>query len=150
MKENISRIGRLYFLIILGACLSFNGCTSDDNDDVIKLTWLEKYDGTKWVDGDDFLFIRIIDNTNIIFETWFSDGPCFVYNVSGGNVDFKIIENGTDKLIFEIIEDGEIQKLTLMVNGDILTILLEYNDKSETLTFRKTNEDVDNFLLCES
>ena len=41
------------------------------------------------------------------------------------------------------------EKFTLKISGDTLTILLEYKDESDTLTLQKTNADVDNFPLCD-
>jgi len=147
MKTKILKHNLLFFSIILSLIVSFNGC-SDDEDDIIQQTWLEKYDGTKWEDGDG-LYWRIIDNTNTIIESWYHDGPCYAYYISDGNVIFEIIENSTNKLVFHVIEDGNTQTVTLRVNGDTLTVLFEYNDKSDSISFKKTTVDVDDFTLCD-
>ena len=47
----------LYVFFLLSLAVSFNGCSSDD-DDITSQTFLEKYDGTKWINTeslDDFL-----------------------------------------------------------------------------------------------
>ena len=64
-------------------------------------------------------------------------------------VNFEIIENSTNKLVFHVIEDGNTQTVTLRVNGDTLTVLFEYNDKSDSISFKKTTVDVDDFTLCD-
>ncbi len=58
MKEKFLRLWSLYFCFILVVGLSFQSCNSDDDDDIddiIEQTWLEKYDGTKWVDDEEFV-----------------------------------------------------------------------------------------------
>jgi len=147
MKTKILKRNLLFISIILSLVVSFNGC-SDDDDDIIQQTWLEKYDGTKWEDGDG-LYWRIIDNTNIILESWYHDGPCYYHSISDGNVNFEIIENSTNKLVFRVVEDDNTQTITFRVNGDTLTVLLEYNGRSETISFKKTAVNVDDFTLCD-
>lgn len=149
MRAKYFLTGHLYFFLILGACIGFTSCDSDDEDEIVQQTWLEKYDGTKWVDEDDFLYIRIVNNTNIIIESWVNEPDCYIYNVSDGNVNFNIIENSTNQLVFEVNEGDDMEKFTLKISGDTLTILLEYKDESDTLTLQKTNADVDNFPLCD-
>ena len=137
----------LYLFVLIGLVLSFSNCTSDDDGDIQSKTWLEIYDGTKWEDGDG-LYWRIIDNTNIILESWYHDGPCYWHSRSDDNFIIKIIENSANKLVIQIIEDN-ITTMTLSVNGDTLTVLFESNGKSETMSFKKTTVDVDDFILCD-
>ena len=118
MKTKILKHNLIFFSIILSLIVSFNGC-SDDEDDIIQQTWLEKYDGTKWEDGDG-LYWRIIDNTNTILESWYHDGPCYWYSIPNGNVNLEIIENSTSKLVLHVIEDGNTLSLE---DGAILKIL---------------------------
>ena len=138
----------LYLFIILGLTLSFNNCTSDDDEDILTQTWLEKYDGTKWEDGDG-LYWRIIDNTNTILESWYHDGPCYWHSIPEGNENFEIIENSTNKLVIHVIEDGNTETVTLRINGDTLTVLFEENGESETIYLDKTSVNVDDFTLCD-
>ena len=147
MKTKILKHNLLFFSIILSLIVSFNGC-SDDEDDIIQQTWLEKYDGTRWEDGDG-LYWRIIDNTNTILESWYHDGPCYWHSIPEGNENFEIIENSTNKLVFRVVEDDNTQTITFRVNGDTLTVLLEYNGRSETISFKKTAVNVDDFTLCD-
>ena len=149
MRAKYFLTGHLYFFLILAACIGLTSCNSDDEDEIVQQTWLEKYDGTKWVDEDDFLYIRIVNNTNIIFESWVNEVECYIHNVSDGNVNFNIIENSNNQLVFEVNEGDDMEKFTMKISGDTLTILLEYRDESDTLTFQKTNADVDNFPLCD-
>jgi hypothetical protein len=148
MKTKLRNYRYAWFFVLLGSFLSFTNCNSDDEDSKVQQTWLEKYDGTKWEDGND-LYWRIIDNTNKIVESWYQDGPCYIYNIADDNVNFEIIENSSDKLVFHTIEDDNINTFTLSVNGDTLTVLFEYNGKSETIMFTKTNVNVDDFILCD-
>ena len=138
----------LYLFVLIGLVVSFSNCTSDDDADIQSKTWLEIYDGTKWEDGDG-LYWRIIDNTNTILESWYHDGPCYWYSIPNGNVNLEIIENSTSKLVLHVIEDGNTETVILRVNGDTLTVLFEYNGESDTLSFKKTTVDVDDFTLCD-
>ena len=137
----------LYLFVLIGLVVSFSNCTSDDDADIQSKTWLEIYDGTKWEDGDG-LYWRIIDNTNTILESWYHDGPCYHHSIADGNVNFKIIENSTSKLVFDVIENVN-TTVTLRINGDTLTVLLESNGKSETISFKKTTLDFDSFTICD-
>jgi len=135
-----------YLFVLIGLILSFTNCTSDDDGDIPSKTWLEIYDGTKWEDGND-LYWRIIDDTNTILESWYQDGPCYIHRGIDDRFTIKIIENSANKLVFQVIANNT-ETMTFRVNGDTLTVLFEYNDKSETITFKKTTVDVDDFTIC--
>lgn len=153
MKAKYFLKGHLYFFLILVAGISFQSCNSDDDDDIdeiIQQTWLEKYDGTKWVDEDDWLYIRIVNNITIISESWHKDGDCFIYSVADEDVEFDIIENSENKLVFEVVGDV-FQRNTMTVSGNTFTWVIEYEfwEEPATVTFQKSDADVDNFPLCD-
>ena len=155
MKAKFLLLRSLCLFLILVAGLAVQSCSSDDDDgsgDIIVQTWLEKYDGTKWeaAEEDDFLYIRIVNNTNIISESWHRFRECFIYNVADKDDEFEIIENSPNRLVFEVVGDV-FQRNTMTVSGNILTWVIEYEfwEEPATVTFEKTTVDVDGLPLCE-
>lgn len=155
MRTNNIKYRLLYLFVLLGFTISFNSCTSDDNDDILSQTWLEKYDGTKWVDDDELLHWRINDNMSTVVETYYHDGPCYAYGTLNLNqcddiVCFEIIENSTSKFVVQADNDGEIETMTFTVKGNTLTLLFEgvfAND--ESIVLHKTFMNFDEFTICE-
>ncbi|MGA9270334.1 MAG: hypothetical protein WBV45_06905 [Lutimonas sp.] len=160
MRAKYFLTGHLYFFLILAACIGLTSCNSDDEDEIVQQTWLEKYDGTKWNDGSE-VYIKIIGNTSVILESWFLDDSCYVYNVylyelihenaNLGIAFFEIIENSTNKLVFQVKIFESTETITLRVNGDTLTIKRENNAREgwESKDFKKTTVDFDDFTICD-
>ena len=143
MKTKILKQKFLYFFILLSLTVSFNGCSDDDEPQ----TFLEKYDGTKWTFNGEGMYIRIIDNTNIILEEWYLDGDCYEYDTFNDGI-IEIIENSTNKLVIQVTDDGEIETLTFTIEGDVLTVVITDVDGFETVSLIKTSVNVDEFEIC--
>jgi len=144
MKTKILKHRFLYLFILLGLTISFNGCSDDDDE---PQTFLEKYDGTKWVFNGEDIYIRIVDNTSIILEEWYFDGDCYEYDTFNYG-SLEIIENSKNKLVIQITDDGEIETLSFTVEGDVLTVVVTDDDGFETISLLKTTVNVDEFEIC--
>ena len=142
MKTTILKHRFLYIFILLSLTISFNSCSDDDEPQ----TFLEKYDGTKWFsDDDDDLYIRIIDNTSVIFEQWFLGHDCYYYYTLGDNDSVEIIENSKDKLVLRLTYD---ETVTVTVEGDIMKFIVTEVDGFHTIFFTKTLMNVDDLQIC--
>ncbi|MEN8125772.1 MAG: hypothetical protein ABFR32_11655 [Bacteroidota bacterium] len=134
----------LFLFIVLGLTLSFNACSSDDDE---PQTFLEKYDGTIWTFSGEDIYIRIIDNESIILEEWYLDNDCYEHDTLNYEV-LEIIENSTDKLIIKITDDGETETFTFTIEGEVLTVVITEVDGFETVSLIKTSVNVDEFEIC--
>lgn len=134
----------LFLFIVLGLTLSFNACSSDDDE---PQTFLEKYDGTIWTFSGEDIYIRIIDNESIILEEWYLDNDCYEHDTLNYEV-LEIIENSTDKLVIKITDDGETETFTFTIEGEVLTVVITEVDGFETVSLIKTSVNVDEFEIC--
>lgn len=173
MKENVFGIGRLYLFLFLGACFYFVGCNSDDEGEIVivEKTFLEKYDGTKWVVAEAYegyiYYLRVNDNQRVPFEIWGrpaelgksrNEEACYGYqdgymDDDGGSTPIEIVENSENR--FTIGGDGEfwcleIRGETLKFGGWSIYGDADSNiwDDPESWTFEKTNVNVDAFEIC--
>lgn len=150
MKTTILKNKLLYIFILLSLAISFNSC-SDDDDDVTTQTFLEKYDGTKWVyTGEYTVYIRINNNTNKFVEQWFFvfEAECYYYDFDYVSENTEIIENLKDKIIFKYTDEGVTETVTVTVQGDVLKVIVQYDGETETILFDKTSVNVDAFEIC--
>ncbi len=164
MKENVLRIGRLFLFFILGACCWFVGCNSDDEDEIqiIEETFLEKYDGSKWVTTDAeegwIYYLRVNNNLRFPYEFWGrptdlekankEDGCYFHQEMSVNEVPgdgIEIMENSGNR--FRV--GDEMESWTLEIKGDVLTFTISrYGGRQDSIIFEKTNVNVDAFEIC--
>ena len=161
MKENILRIGRLYLFLILGACISFVCCDSDDEDEIpiVEKTFLENYDGTKWVtiDANDgyITYLRINNNLRVPFEVWGLEVDpqkagkgefCYLHDDSFMDEDVEIIENSGNR--FTIGYEG-MEFWAIEIRGEILKLGdRDVWDDPNSIVFEKTTVNVDDFEIC--
>lgn len=146
MKTTILKHKLLYIFIILSLAYCYNGC-SDDND-VTTQTFLEKYDSTKWVNTDEFIFyIKLNDNSNKLVETWVLFGDCYFYSYDLESDGVEIIENSKSKLVIRYSDDGDITTVTITIQGDILKVTIQEEGETETILFDKTTINVDDFEI---
>ena len=166
MKENILRLGRLYLFLMLGACFSFFSCNSDDDDEIVivEKTFLEKYDGTKWVIVDEYqgntLYIRINNNSSVPFEIWerpvnSKEETCYWHLNSYMDGGMEIIENSDTR--FTIANASEEFWWTIEVRGETLKfggqsvwddVLPPVWNDPDSRVFEKTTVNVDAFEIC--
>lgn len=148
MKTTIFKHKFLYFFIILGLTISFNGCSDDDDDDF--QTFLEKYDGTKWVyTEDEFTFyVRLNDNPNKLIESWILIDDCYFYSVDFESESVELVENSKDKLIIKYTDDGEIITVTLTTQGETIRVVVKDGNEEDIMIFDKTSVNVDDLEIC--
>ena len=170
MKENVLRIGRLYLFLILGACFSIHSCNSDDEDEIVivEKTFLEKYDGTKWVAVEEYegyiIYLRVNDNPRVPFELWGrpadlekarKEEACYGHQDGYMDADegdlIEIIENSGNR--FTIGGSGEywgleIRGETLKFGGWRGSSDSNIWNDPESWVFAKTTVNVDAFEIC--
>ena len=171
MKENIFRMIRPYVFLILGACISFIGCNSDDEDEIVIVgkSFLEKYDGTKWETVEPFqgynYYLRVNNNSIIPFEIWkrsvnSQEETCYshendfmVENEHDGAM--IITENSGNR--FTIANEAQEFWWTIEIRGDILKFdgqavwdneILPIWDSPGSRVLKKTNVNVDALEIC--
>ena len=148
MKTTILKHKFLCIFIFISLAISFNGC-SDDDDDITSQTFLEKYDGTKWVNDDELtIYIRLNNNTNKLIESWFLFGDCYFYDYDFESQGVEIVENSKDKLIIKYTDDGDTITVTVTMQGEILRVVIKEGNEEEILLFDKTSVNVDDFEIC--
>jgi len=151
MKTTFLKHKFLYFFILLGLTVSFNGCSSDEDT----ITFLEKYEGTKWsyngknINNIDFSSYYRLNNTiDKFMEYWYTDEniDCHQYSYT----IFKIIENSGDKLVVSTtLEDNESLTQTLTIQGEILKIVFEKKgSENDIFYFNKTSMNFDELKIC--
>ncbi len=147
MKTLIFKRKFLYFFIILGLTVTFNSCSDDDDDNF--QTFLEKYDGTKWVNTDEFTFyIRLNDNTNKLIESWILFDDCYFYDADFESESVELIENSKDKLIIKYTDDGDITTVTITMQVETLRAVVKEGNEEDIIYFDKTSVNVDAFEIC--
>ncbi len=148
MKTTILKHKLFYFFILLSLAIYFNGCSTDD-DDITSQTFLEKYDGTKWVNTDEFtIYIRLNDNINKLVETWFLFGDCYFYDYDFESEGVEIVENSENKLIIKYTDDGDIETVTVTIQGETLKVVIKEGNEEEIIYFDKTSVNVDDLEIC--
>ncbi len=148
MKTTIFKHKLLYFFIILGFAVIFNSCSDDDDDDF--QTFLEKYDGTKWVyTEDEFTFyVRLNDNPNKFIESWILIDDCYFYSVDFESEGVELVENSKDKLIIKYTDEGEIITVTLTPQGETIRVVVKEGNDEDLYLFVKTSVNVDDLEIC--
>ncbi len=147
MKITIFKHKLFYFFIILGLIVSFNSCSDDDDDDF--QTFLERYDGTKWVNTDEFTFyIRLNDNTNKLIESWILFDDCYFYDVDFESEGVELVENSKDKLIIKFTDDGDITTVTITMQGETLRAVVKEGNEEDIIYFDKSSVNVDDLEIC--
>lgn len=153
------------FLMIAALIVSFNSCSSDNDEDNIATpqTFLEKYEGTIWRYTSDWVteYIRIINNETIPFEIWdaFSD-ECFNYfliDLNGSEGQVEVTANSGDifELTITFTEMADSYEIVIFhIDGDILIIEGNYYEDGELTetsidNYERINIDVDGFILCD-
>jgi len=146
MKTLIFKHKLLYFFIILGLTITYNGCSDDDDD---FQTFLEKFDGTKWVHTDEFTFyVRLNDNLNKLIESWILFDDCYFYDVDFESEDVELVENSKDKLIVKYIDDEGSTTLTFTMQGETLKAVVKEGNEEDIIYFDKTSVNVDDLEIC--
>ena len=147
MKITIFKHKLFYFFIILGLIVSFNSCSDDDDDDF--QTFLERYDGTKWVNTDELTFyIRLNDNTNKLIESWILFDDCYFYDVDFESEGVELVENSKDKLIIKFTDDGDITTVTITMQGETLRAVVKEGNEEDIIYFDKSSVNVDDLEIC--
>ena len=151
MKTTFLKHGFFYIFIFLCLTVSFNGCSSNDNDDNIAQTFLEKYDGTTWVYIDEFtVYIRINNNTNKFIEQWFFEfeDECYYYEFDSVSENTEIIKNSNDNLVFKYTENGDTETVTVTREGETLKAVIQEGGEDEILFLNETSVNVDGLEIC--
>jgi hypothetical protein len=156
MKDIAYRI--LIFFAFFGALASMTNCTSDDKDDIVVQTFLEKNNGTKWVitEDDDLIYMRINDDMTKPIELWISDfdvakgladDDCYYYNDDLLEIEeMEILENSANKLTFTYLGN---ETWSFTIAGDRLKMEFTNSSGLQDATYLdKTNDDVDSFEIC--
>ncbi len=147
MKTTILNHKLFFIFILFSLAISINSC-SDDND-VTTQSFLEKHDGSKWVNSDEFTFyLRLNNNTSKLIEIWLKFEDCYFYSSDFESESVKIVENSKDKLVIQYTDDGEIITLTITIQGDVLKLIVQEEAESDTVLFDKTTINVDAFEIC--
>jgi hypothetical protein len=173
MTAKFIQYGGLYFFLILVVSFSFKSCGTDDDDDIaiVEKTFLEKYDGTKWVITEEYegyvYYLRINDNQRVPFEIWGrswdlekanEDETCYGHqdgymDEDEGANSMEIVENSDNR--FTIGGDGEFW--CLEIRGETLKFgaWSVYGDADpniwdnpDSMVFKKTTVNVDAFEIC--
>lgn len=155
-KNLVFRYVMLFMCI--GLVASISNCTSDDDDDIIVETFLEKYDGTTWklIEEDEVAYMRINDNLDKPIEIWtsiidFEKGlaydDCFYYTDNLLNMEeMEIVENTAEKLTFSYLGN---ETWSFTAEEDRLKLEMTYSDDPKEIIYMdKTTDDVDNLELC--
>ncbi len=127
------------------------------------ITFLENYEGTKWVysynDGDNTITWRIINNLSTPLEVWeiYSDQNCHDYVLINPDEEgYSIVENLNNKFVIrEYSNDNKIHyDYIYIVNNNTITETKKryeegtLTEEEEGRVFTKTSIDVDGFVLC--
>ena len=97
----------VYFLILIIINVSFIGCDSDDNEEsIVKESFLKKYSNTKWKhirDNGQIDVYKFNDSELNPFDVWFkqTNDKCYYYFQSYKR-NYEIIENSEDTLVVAI------------------------------------------------
>lgn len=148
---------RLYIFFVAVTCILFNGCTSDDEDEVIPRTFLEKFNDTKWVANDEgmVLYLRVNNKLRVPFEIWAREMDLEKSNVTetcyGHQDDWmgegvEITENFGNRFTISYLD---MEFWTLEIRDETLTLTF-YNigGHSDSAIFEKTTVNVDAFEIC--
>jgi len=162
----------IYLFILLGLTISLNSCNDDDDTNPETITFLEKYDQTKWLtvvelvieEGSpetiDFDLYAQIDKDPTKFLTfWAKDlfEPCYekgivnMEEVTEGE-SFKIIENSEEKLSIEVTDEDGVETVTFTVTNNVLkmetTFIEDGETETEALLFNTTDVDLATLEIC--
>ena len=152
MKTNKSIQGFFYFFTLLSLTISLNSCSSDDGN--TSNTFLEIYDGTKWILSDDeTLYVRLNSDLNKLIEEWEFDEShnCYKYDDSFEDWPYEIIENSKDKFVIKYSNEGNSKTLTLTVQGEVLKAVVNHSGEEngiDTYYFDRTSINVDDLEIC--
>ena len=161
MKTTILKHRFLYLFILLGLTLSFNGCSSDDDDETETQTFLEKYDGTKWVTNTDEgeFIIKFYDDTNNPYDNWFQEevgSYCHIYHNTkeSWGVEFEIKKNLNNEFTIESTSGNYIDTLIFKVQGDNINMTYRLLDNGEektiyNLNLNKTSINLNDIVVCD-
>jgi hypothetical protein len=145
----------LFFLFL---CLILFNCSSnnDDTNEVLIETFLEKYEGTGWLNDDSPYYYWFINDESTPIEQWYLGGvggDCLeVGLIDIGN--FEITENSENKFVLSAVEAiGTTTTHTYTIIGDNLE-QEHKRDIGEGLeiniyTFTRVTENVDDFTFCD-
>ena len=150
MKTKSLKHYLLLFSILLSLIVSFNGCS--DDDEPTSQTFLEKYDGTKWINMDEHTrYIKFNNKTENLVEQWILFGDCYYYNSDYESENLNIIENSIDNLIVKYTDlNFQVTKIiTFTIQKETLKIVLQENDDKDIMYFDKTSVNVDDFEVCD-
>lgn len=147
----------IYFLVIFLLVFS----CSKTSDQILDATFLEKYHGTVWLKNNpnQILYIRFINDTITPLEYWIKDGACYDYNLEiiyESNSLTKNFENTLEFRYHRCIDATDyVNIVTLEVfENSMLLESKHFEDgifvSTEYLDYTKSNEDVDNFVLCKN
>ena len=120
------------FYVILISLVIFSSCSSNNDDNIISQTFLEKNDGTVWQwIGDEIEYVRIKNNEAIPAEIWDYypnvDEGCYEHYLFDLN-EFSSIPDVTVNVtkhsegIYEVTITMEdfVEIVSLQIEGDIL------------------------------
>ena len=150
----------LYLFILLGLTISFNSCSDDEDDDEPKdQTFLEKYDGTKWVHkiGNTSYYKIINNNLNNLWEFYHNEmDGCYRYSSQFEDGEtYEIIENLENKLVYIYrYNSTDYITVTLTVLNDRLSqTILEVEDgvteSDDPWFYDKTSVNIGELDLCD-
>ncbi len=136
-----------YFFILFSLTIFLNSCNSEEDVEDIPHTFLEKYDGTKWVvNTKDFTMYLRLDNTKKFVEQWVFYGECYAYKFESENLE--IVENSEYNLIIKYTDEEVTETYKISVQGGVLMVIFQVNGEEDIMYFEKTTINVDDFEIC--
>lgn len=171
MKENVLRLGRLHLFLTFGVFFSFFSCNSDGEFEYEiegYKTFLEIYDGTKWVVVEEYeghiYYLRVNNNKRVPFELWGRPADlekaskketCYDHqNAFMDEEGVLIRQNASGRFI---ISYGDDEFWGLEIRGETLKFgyWTEWGDSDsniwnnpDSIVFKKTTVNVDAFVIC--
>ena len=161
MKIKILKNRFLYLLILLGLTLTFNGCSNDDNGEPKIQTFLEKYDGTKWITNTDYgeLIYKFNYDINNPYDVWVqeeigSDCHIFRNTKESWGVEFEITKNSDNEFTIQSSSNNYTDKFIFSIQGETLNMIYRFIEQGEgeiiwNLNFDKTSRNLNDIPVCE-
>lgn len=158
MKAINKLYGTLIFLLGLFLVLPSAGCNSDDDDDgPVAETFLELYDGTKWIHVEDGItvYLRLSDNLQVPIEMWVSEvvfekgdlaNECFYYSKDWVEEGVEITENSRNRFTISYME-MESWSFTVQ-NEKLIVTYTDAGGQEPPIMFEKTTANLDALEIC--
>lgn len=157
MKTISLNLSSLKFILLIMSFTLLSGCNKSDSNDNPSITFLEKYNGTKWEykypDKQKTDYLKFNNDTSAPFKEWWGhiNSNCYEFIHQDPYYEYvDILENTADKLIVKFTEIGgdDIDTYTIRRSGDLLQIHITLADSDgiraeQDYIYHKTTFNVD-------